>query len=140
MAAAVALFFGAVGCSDNSDDFKDQYNQAIRPLSSLGDDVAASLSSAGDTSDRALATQFEKLADRLDRTRENLSKLDPPEGSKEELDELLASLKQAAADTRAVAAAAREGDPAEGAEASEALVKTGQRVRKAEAEFKKAVD
>ena len=137
---ATALVFGAVACGDDSsDEFKDQYNQAVRPLSTLGDDIGESLSGAEGQSNQALATQFDKLADRADQTRKNLSELEPPEDATDQFDALLASLKRATADLRAVGESAREGDPAEAAEATQDLVQSGQRVQRAEAAFKNAV-
>jgi hypothetical protein len=137
---ATALVFGAAACGDDSsDEFKDQYNQAVRPLSTLGDDIGESLSGAEGQSNQALATQFDKLADRADQTRRNLSELEPPEDATDQFDELLASLKGATADLRAVGESAREGDPAEAAEATQDLVQSGQRVQRAEAAFKNAV-
>jgi hypothetical protein len=138
---AMALVFGTVGCGDDSDDeFTEQYNKAVQPLSALGDDIGASLSGAGGQPDRELAAQFEKLADRADQTRRNLSELAPPEDAADQYDELLASLKQSVADLRAVAAAAKEGDPAEGQEAAQALVESGQELREAERAFQNAVE
>jgi hypothetical protein len=138
---AAALVFGAVACGDDSsDEFKDQYNQAVRPLSSLGDDIGESLSGAEGQSNQALATQFDKLADRADQTRKNLAELEPPEDATDQFDELLASLKRATADLRAVGESAREGDPAEAAEATQDLVESGQRVQQAETAFKNAVE
>jgi hypothetical protein len=137
---AFTLIVGAVGCGDDSDEFKDQYNEAVRPLSSLGDDIGASLSGAEGQSNQALATRFEELADRAEQTRTNLAQLEPPEEATDQFDELLAALKQAVADLRAVGTSAKEGDPAEAAEATSALVESGQRVRRAEADFKEAVE
>jgi hypothetical protein len=138
---AMALVFGTVGCGDDSDDeFTEQYNKAVQPLSALGDDIGASLSGAGGQPDRELAAQFEKLADRADQTRRNLSELAPPEDAADQYDELLASLKQSVADLRAVAAAAKEGDPAEGQQAAQALVESGQELREAERAFQNAVE
>jgi hypothetical protein len=138
---AVALVFGASACGDDSnDEFKDQYNQAVRPLSTLGDDIGDSLSGAEGQSNQALGAQFEKLADRADRTRQNLSELEPPEDARDQFDELLAALKRAVADLRAVGESAREGDPNEAAEATQELVESGQRVQEAEADFKDAVE
>jgi hypothetical protein len=138
---ALALVFGASACGDDSsDEFKDQYNQAVRPLSSLGEDIGDSLSGAEGQSNQALGAQFEKLAERAEQTRRNLAELEPPEDASDQFDELLASLKTAVADLRAVGESAREGDPAEAAEATQSLVESGQRVQEAEADFKDAVE
>jgi hypothetical protein len=140
IAAALALAFGA-GCGDDADaQFKQDYNEAVRPLSTLGDDVVASLGGAEGQSNRAIARRFGELADRFERTSRNLSRLDPPADTGDEFDDLLASLKRTVADLRTVARAAKEGDPAEAAEASRALVETGQRVRRAEDAFQSAVE
>jgi hypothetical protein len=138
--AALALIFGAAGCGDDSDEFKDQYNEAVRPLSALGDEVAASLAGAEGQSEKAIADRFDELADRSERAGEKLSRLEPPEDAEAEFDELLVLLKEGIADLRAVARAAREGDPAEAEEATETLVETGQRLRQAEDEFQDAVN
>jgi hypothetical protein len=140
IAAALALALGAPGCGEDSDEqFKQDYNQAVRPLTTLGDDVVASLGGAEGQSNRAVARRFRELADRFERTRTNLSRLDPPADTEDEFDGLLASLKESVRDLRAVARAAREGDPAQAAKASKALVETGQRVRRAEEAFQDAV-
>jgi hypothetical protein len=139
--AAMALVFGAVACGDDpNDEFKDRYNAAVQPLSTLGDDIGESLSGAEGQSNSALATQFEKLADRAEQTRRNLAGLDPPEDASDQFDELLASLKRAAGDLRAVGESAKEGDPTEAAEATRDLVESGQRVQQAEAALKDAVE
>jgi methyl-accepting chemotaxis protein len=139
---ALALVAGGFACGgdDSNDEFKQQYNDAIRPLSQLGDDIVASLGGAEGQSDREIANQFDELSDRFARTRRNLSRLDPPEDAKDEFDDLLGSLKEAVADLRAVASAAREGDPAEAEEATNDLVDTGQRVRRAQDAFRDAVE
>jgi hypothetical protein len=138
--AVLALALGAAGCGDDSEEFKDDYDAAVEPLSALGDNVAATLTGADAYSDRELATRLDGFADRFQRARRNLSQLDPPDDVRDQFDELLALLKEGIADLRNVARAAREGDPAEAQEATAALLDTGQRVREAEAEFKDAVE
>jgi hypothetical protein len=140
LVAALALAFGAFACGDDdSEEFKEDYNRVVRPLSTLGDDVAASLATAPERSDRENAARFDELADRSERARQRVAGLEPPEDAQEEFDELLALLKQGVADLRAVARAARESDPPAAEEATQDLVETGQRVREAEEEFKDAV-
>ena len=137
----LALSFGAVACGDDSnDEFKDQYNQAVRPLSQLGDEVVASLTGAGQGSDRELARELDRYADRAARVRRNLSRLEPPEGTEDQFDDLLAALKESAGDLRAVAASATEGDPTEARKATQDLVESGQRLRSAESDFRNAVE
>ena len=140
--AGLALAAGGLACGNEepNDEFKQRYNEAVRPLTELGDDVVASLGGAEGQSDREIAGQFDELSDRFARTRQNLARLTPPEDARDEFDELLGSLRQAVGDLRAVAAAAREGDPAEAEEATDALVETGQEVRRAEDDFRDAVE
>jgi hypothetical protein len=138
---ALALLFGAVACGqDANDEFKDRYNEAVRPLSQLGDDVVASLSGAGGRSDRELARQLDRYAGNAERVRRNLSKLEPPEGTTDQFNDLLAALKQSVADLRQVGASAKEGDPAEAEQATQDLVESGQRLQRAESEFRNAVE
>jgi hypothetical protein len=140
--AAVTLVFGAVACGgdDSNDEFKDQYNEAVRPLNQLGDDVVASLTSAGEGSDRELARRLDNYADRAEQTRRRLSELDPPGDTRDQFDDLLAALEQSVADLRAVGASAKEGDPAEAQEATKDLIESGQRLRSAESDFRNAVE
>jgi hypothetical protein len=137
----LALSFGAVACGEDSTaEFKERYNDAVRPLSELGDDVVASLTNAGQASDLKLARELEQYADRAARVRKNLSKLEPPEDTTDEFHELLAALRRSVADLRAVADSAREGDPAEADRATKELVESGQRLRSAESDFRRAVE
>jgi hypothetical protein len=138
---AMALVFGATACGEDSNDgFKDQYNAAVRPLNQLGDDVVASLTSAGEGSDRELARELDKYADRAEQTRHHLSELQPPDDTRDQFDDLLAALKESVADLRAVGASAREGNPAEAQEATTDLIESGQRLRSAESDFRNAVE
>jgi hypothetical protein len=138
--AVLALAVAAAGCGESVNEFREDYNDAVRPLSALGDDVAATLTRADAFSDEQLATRLDGFADRFQQARRNLSRLDPPDDVQDQFDELLGLLKEGIGDLRAVAGAARKGDPAQADEATQALVKTGQRVRQAEAEFKDAVE
>jgi hypothetical protein len=138
---AMALVFGAVACGEESNgEFKDQYNAAVRPLNQLGDDVVASLTSAGQGSDRELARELDKYADRAEQTRHNLSELEPPDDTRDQFDDLLAALKQSVVNLRAVGASAREGNPAEAQKATADLIESGQRLRSAESDFRNAVE
>ena len=136
---ALAATFGACG-EDENNAFKEDYNEAVRPLSTLGDDIGASLQGAEGESNAALAGRFDELADRTETTRENLSRLDPPEDARDELDALVDALKEGVTDLRALADAARSGDPAEAGAASRELVATGQTIQEAEADLRRVVD
>ena len=88
----------------------------------------------------AIATQFDKLADKAQQARDNLAELDPPEDAKESFDKLLSSLQDGTDDLRAVASAAKEGDPQEARQAAQDLVSSGQEIQKAETALQMDVD
>jgi hypothetical protein len=135
--ALVALL---VGCGDDNNAFKQDYNEAVRPLSSLGDDVGDSLTKAAGESNKELAARYDRLADRLDQVHENLEGLEPPEGAQQQLDELMAALEEGSRRLRKLADAAEEGRPSEANAAAGALVAAGERLRQAESELREAVD
>ena len=72
------------------------------------------------------------MASKAQETRENLAELDPPEDAKEEFDNLVSALKDGADDLKAVADAARDGNPAKARQAGQDLVKSGTAVQEAE--------
>jgi len=140
-AAVVALSFAAAACGSSEDnDFKEDYNAAVKPLTELNDDIGSSIGGASGKSNEKIAGEFENLADKAQQTRDNLAELDPPEDAKEEFDKLLDALKEGADDLSSVADAARGGDPAEAAKAAQALVESGSEIQQAETALQKAVD
>jgi TolA-binding protein len=138
--ALLALLAPLTACGDDNNAFKQDYNQAVQPLTSLGDDVGQSLTRAAGESNKELAARYERLAGRLDEVRENLEGLESPEGAQQQLDELLAALEEGSRRLRKLADAAKEGRPSEANAAAGALVATGERLRKAETELREAVD
>ena len=72
--------------------------------------------------------------------RDNLAELEPPEDAKDSFDELLSSLQDGTDDLRAIATAAREGDPAAARQATQDLQASGQEIQKAETALQEAVD
>ena len=140
-ALVLALALTTAACGDDEDnEFKDDYNAAVRPLSELNTDIGDSIGSASGKSNDAIAQEFEKLADKAGQTRDNLAGLEPPGDAKEEFDELLAALEDGTEDLRAVAAAAKDGDPAAAGQASQDLVQSGQKIQEAETALQQAVD
>ncbi len=91
-------------------------------------------------SNAAIEKEFQRLADKAQETRDNLSELDPPDDAKEEFDALLAALEEGTSDLEAVAEAAGSDDPAKAAEAAQDLVKSGTKIQQAETELQQAVD
>jgi methyl-accepting chemotaxis protein len=145
LAAAVILScsvsFPVAACGDNEEDeFKEDYNAAVRPLSRLNSDIGNSIGGASGRSNDAIARQFDQLADKAQQTRDNLADLEPPEDAQESFEELLSSLRQGTEDLRAVVQAAKDGDPAAAREASKALVSSGKEIQRAETELQEAVD
>ncbi len=138
---AVSLPIAACGGGDDDDEsFKEDYNAAVKPLTELNSDIGDSLGGAGGQSNAAIAKEFDKLASKAQETRDNLAELDPPEDAKEEFDNLVSALKDGANDLKAVAEAARDGNPAEARQAGQDLVKSGSAVQEAETNLQKAVD
>jgi methyl-accepting chemotaxis protein len=139
LACALALPLTACGESEDN-EFKEDYNAAVKPLSELNTDIGDSIGGAAGKSNDAIAKEFDKLADKAQETRTNLADLEPPEDAKKPFDKLLASLKEGTDNLRAVAQAAKDGDPVAAREASQDLVASGQEIQQAESELQKAVD
>jgi hypothetical protein len=137
---ALLALAAPAACGDNDNAFKEDYNQAVEPLSSLGDDVGQSLSGASGKSNKELASRYDGLADRMNEVRGNLARLDPPDDAQDELDALVASLRKGTKDLRSLGDAARSGDPAEAQDAAAALVRAGQEIQSAETDLQQAVD
>jgi hypothetical protein len=125
---------------DENNDFKEDYNAAVKPLSELNADIGSSITGAAGKSNDAIAKEFQRLATKAQQTRDNLAELEPPEDAKGSFDELLSSLQQGTDDLRAVATAAKKGDPAAARQASEDLIASGQEIQKAETALQNAVD
>lgn len=142
LAALLAGFSLALAACGGDDDnaFKEDYNRAVKPLSELNADIGSSIGGAGGKSNDEIAKEFDNLAAKAQQTRDNLADLDPPEGAEEQFDELLSSLQTGTEDLRAVAAAAKEADPAAAGEASRDLVESGTQIQKAETALQDAVE
>jgi hypothetical protein len=139
LACAISISFVACG-EDEDNAFKEDYNAAVKPLSELSADIGSSISGAAGKSNDAIAKEFQRLATKAQQARDNLAELEPPEDAKDSFDELLSSLQKGTEDLRAVATAAREGDPAAARQASEDLVASGRQINKAETALQNAVD
>jgi len=140
-ALMIVASFALVACGESEDNqFKEDYNEAVKPLSELNSDIGNSIGTAAGKSNSELANEFNKLADKAQQTRDNLSELDPPDDAKDEFDKLLSSLQDGTDDLKAVATAAREGDPQAAAKASQDLVQSGTEIQKAETALQQAVD
>jgi hypothetical protein len=137
--AVFSLALAACGESDN-EAFKEDYNAAVKPLSELNADIGNSIGGAAGKSNDDIADEFDQLAQKAQETRANLADLEPPEDAKNAFDDLVAALQQGTDDLRAVAEAAKEGDPTAAGKASQDLVESGQEIQKAETALQEAVD
>ena len=115
-------------CGGDESTFSQDYNRAVRPLSRLGDHVGTKPSS------------FDALARRTHETRNNIAKLDPPDGAQDEMKALLARLDEVTGDLRGVAKAARGNDVVVQRKAARALVRSSNEVERAETRLKRAVN
>jgi len=125
---ALLVLLVVAGCGGGNDSFTEDYNDAVKPLSELGANVGSS------------AGEFDRLAAKTKKTRDNLADLDPPDDAQDEMDKLLSGLEGVTRDLSAVAAAVREKDPAEQAEAAKQLVKSSSEVQRAETALQQAVE
>jgi hypothetical protein len=125
---ALLVLLVVAGCGGGNDSFTDDYNQAVKPLSELKTGAGSS------------AGEFDRLADRTRKTRENLADLDPPDDAQDEMDKLLSGLEGVTRDLSAVADGIRSKDPAQQADAAKQLVKSSTEVQQAESALQQAVE
>jgi hypothetical protein len=127
-AATLLVLLALAGCGGDESNFPQDYNKAVRPLSSLGEHIGTKPSS------------FDALARRTAETRRNLAKLDTPEDAKDEMKAMLVQLDRVTADLRRVATASRGNDPVKQRTAARALVRSSNEVERAETRLKRAVE
>jgi uncharacterized phage infection (PIP) family protein YhgE len=140
LAALLAVGAPACGGDDDSDQFRQDYNAAVDKLSKINTDIGTAAGGATKQSNKAIANEFDQIADTAEQTRSRLSDLDPPEDAKDEFDKLLSALETGVQDLRAVAKAARANSPQEANQAVKKLAQTGQQITEAENALKAAVD
>jgi hypothetical protein len=141
IALAALLTLTAAACGgDDSDQFREDYNAAVDKLSKINTDIGTAAGGATDQSNKAIAKEFNQIADTAEQTRSRLSDLDPPEDAKDEFDKLLSALGTGVEDLRSVAKAARANSPQEANQAVKKLAQTGQKITEAENALKSAVD
>ena len=129
----------AAGGGDD-ESFKEDYNTAVKPLTELNSDIGESLGGAGEQSNETIAKEFDKLASKAQQTRDNLADLEPPEDAKDEFDSLVSALQDGTDDLKAVAEAAKSGNPTAAQRAAQDLVESGTEIQKAETALQNAVD
>jgi hypothetical protein len=109
----VVLCLGAPACGgdDDTDNFSEPYNAAIRRLDQASQKVIALAPSRKRESSRAIARQLDQFADVLAATRAELSGLEPPKSATRQFDALVAALDESVTAGHRAAAAARQIQP-----------------------------
>jgi transcriptional regulator with GAF, ATPase, and Fis domain len=125
---ALVVLLWLAACGGGTGSFTDDYNEAVRPLAELGAKVGTE------------AREFDRLARRTRLTRENLATLEPPEEARDELDALLGELQAVSRDLASVADATRSDDPVRQRRAAQRLVRSSERVERAEIALKRAIE
>jgi hypothetical protein len=126
--AVVLVLLALAGCGGSDSSFAADYNTAVRPLSSLGQEMGTK------------PAAFERLARGTARTRRNLAKLDPPANARDEFEALLVRLEDVTRDLEAVAGAERSKNVPRQRRAAKRLVRSSAAVQKAETALKQAVE
>jgi hypothetical protein len=118
--AVVLVLLWAAGCGGTENSFADDYNRAVRPIAELGGAPGAQ------------PANYDSLADRTRRTRQNLARLDPPEEAGDELRALIGALDDVTRDLEAVARTTRAKDPVLQRRAARRLERSNDEFRRAE--------
>ena len=140
-ALLVACSLAVAACGeDENNTFKENYNEAVGPLSKTNTELSGSIEGTPDQSNAAIAEEFSDLADKTAQARSNLAELEAPGDAQEDLDKLVASMGRGIEDLRAVAEAAQDADPVAGRQAKQALVKSAAQIQRAETALQEAVD
>jgi hypothetical protein len=126
--AVLLVLLWAAGCGGGDMSFTEDYNRAVRPISELGGDPGAQ------------PANYDRLARRTRRTRQNLARLDPPEEAREELQALVSALDDVTRDLEAVARTTRAKDPVLQRRAARRLERSNEGFRRAENALHRALD
>jgi hypothetical protein len=126
--AVLLVLLALAGCGGSDSSFAEDYNKAVEPLSQLGQGMGTE------------AGEFDRLARRTERTRDNLAELEAPDEAKDEFDVLLARLDQVTDDLRAVARSTRSKDVVRQRRAAKRLVRSSTEVQQAESALRAAVE
>jgi methyl-accepting chemotaxis protein len=139
--AGLALL-GIAGCGGDDGDgeaFRDEFPRLSERIAALGEDVARAIETAGETSDRQLAEEFDGFAEELGGLRRELEDLEPPEELADEREDLAAAMGEVRTSLGEIAAAAEQSDPQAAREATLELVEDSSRVRDARDALNRAV-
>jgi methyl-accepting chemotaxis protein len=138
--AAAAALIAVAGCGGGEDDtFEDEFPQLSRQVASLGEDVGEAIETAGESSDRELAEEFDRFAQKLGELRQQIDDLEPPEELADERDELVAAMGEVRGSLEDIAGAAERSDPEAAREATLELIDNSEQLRDARQELTRAV-
>jgi hypothetical protein len=123
----VFVLLALVGCGGANASFTEDYNEAVTPISELGGTPGAR------------PANYDRLAERTRRTRQNLARLDAPDGARDELDALMDGLDDVTRNLVAVARATRSRDPVRQRRAAQRLERSTDEFRRAENALHRAI-
>jgi hypothetical protein len=126
--AGLLVLLLAVGCGGAEASFTQDYNEAVTPISELGEDLGTR------------PENYDRLAERTRRTRRNLARLEAPDGAGDELEALEAGLDDVTSGLLGVARAARSEDPVRERRAARRLERANDEFRRAENALHRAVE
>ena len=126
--AVLLVLLLAVGCGGAEPSFTEDYNEAVTPISELGDNLGTR------------PENYDRLATRTRQTRRNLARLEAPEGAGDELHALVAGLDGVTSSLLGVARAARSEDPVRERRAARRLERSNDEFRRAENALRRAVE
>jgi hypothetical protein len=121
----------ACGGDDESEAFEEDFPALSERLVSLGEEVGTAIETAGETTDRELAEEFDGFARDLGALRQELEGLEPPEDVADERDDLVEVMGEVRGSLEEIADAAKESDPAAAREATLELVDRSAELRDA---------
>ena len=125
--SALLVVLALAACGKSAEDrYRADFPPLNRDLAALGQDVAAGLRDAGQSSDPALASRFAAYARRLDELRDRIDDLDPPDSVKPQHRRLATAATATERALGDVVSAARAGDTASASAAATRLVLSGQ--------------
>jgi hypothetical protein len=121
-----------VACGDSGDDgYKEEFPPLSRQIVELGEQVGAGIESAGESTDKALADDFDGYAQELGDIEQKLDDLEPPDDLAEAQDELVSAIGDVQNSLEQIAAAARESDAPAARQATMDLIESSEALRDA---------
>ena len=127
LGSALLVVLALAACGKSAEDkYRAEFPPINRDLAALGEDVAAGLRDAGESSNATLGGKFGGYVGRLGELRDRLDELDPPASVRRDHERLVSAAAATDRDLADVAAAARAGDAAAAGAAATRLVRSGQ--------------